>query len=82
MKIAVRNGGTKCFTSEAPLDKVEACRQICADQQFAKVDGVTVDLYSASVLVKVFDALNDNNKAVILKRDIAGMVAVAFRVLA
>ena len=37
-------------------------RRIVADAQAGQVDGVEVDLYSASAIVKVLDALNPQNK--------------------
>ena len=36
--------------------------KIVKDKQYAKISGTIVDLFSASALVKIFDALNDSNK--------------------
>jgi len=36
--------------------------KIVKDKQHAKIGGMLVDMFSASALVKIFDAVNDSNK--------------------
>ena len=44
--------------------------KIVKDKQYAKIGGTIVDLFSASALVKIFDALNDSNKKKLNKMNI------------
>ena len=43
-------------------ESVGALRQIVADKNAAKVHGVLVDLFTASAIMQVYDAVNDANK--------------------
>ena len=44
--------------------------KIVIDKQYAKIGGTIVDLFSASALVKIFDAVNDSNKKKLNKMNI------------
>lgn len=44
-------------------EKIEKCREIVANKQYEDIDGDTMDLFTASAVVQVYDALNDENKA-------------------
>ena len=44
--------------------------KIVKDKQYAKIGGTIVDLFSASALVKIFDAVNDSNKKKLNKMNI------------
>ena len=48
---------------EGVCESVEALKQIVADKSAAKVHGVMVDMFTASAIMKVYDAVNDKNKA-------------------
>ena len=43
-------------------ESVGALRQIVADKNAAKVHGILVDLFTASAIMQVYDAVNDANK--------------------
>jgi hypothetical protein len=43
-------------------ESVEALRQIVTDKNSAKVNGTLVDLFTASAIMQVYDAVNDANK--------------------
>ena len=47
---------------EGVCESVEALRQIVADKNAAKVNGTLVDLFTASAIMQVYDAVNDANK--------------------
>ena len=47
---------------DSSLSRIEKIREI-AKGSFNRVDGVLVDSFTASGIVKVYDALNDVNKA-------------------
>ena len=48
------------FVSESAMDTIN---QIVADKQAGKLHGMTVDMFTASAIKKIYDAVNDNNKA-------------------
>lgn len=63
---------------------LEACRAIVERCSAAQVQGVLVDLFSASAVVQVYDALSDANKKTLIERcdgDVAKLVTICFRVI-
>ena len=56
-------------------------RQIVAEKQAAKVEGTMVDLFSASAIVSVLDALNETNKEKFLKLPVDRMADIAFKMM-
>ena len=77
----VRVKGTKVTLSRTPAEKLAALRDIVAEGQYAKIDGSTVDLFSASVMTRVYDALNEVNRAKFLALPISKMAKLAFQLL-
>ena len=61
--------------------KVDALRQIVADKQFAKVDGVDIDLTTANLLLQIIDALSPTNRENFLSKPIEQMVNIAYKIL-
>lgn len=61
--------------------KVDALRQIVADKQYAEVDGVKVDMQTASLLLQIIDGLNPQNKENFLERPIEQMADIAYKIL-
>ena len=75
-----RENGTKnTRTNGDAVVKMAAIRQIVASHQYAKIDGLMVDGFSASAIVQVFDALNPENQARYAALTIPKMAAVAFK---
>jgi hypothetical protein len=62
--------------NEAAIDDL---KKIVKDSQHGKVSGVKVDLFSASAMVQVYDALNDKNKKKVEKmlKDKRGVMTFA-----
>lgn len=63
-------------------EKIEKCREIAAEHQAERIDGVLMDSFTASAVVQVYDALNDENKAKLeslMERDIVGATKVVWR---
>lgn len=58
---------------------IDRLRDIVANKSAARVNGVYVDLWSASYAVQVHDALNEANRAKFAALPIRKMVAVAFK---
>ena len=61
--------------------KEDALRQIVADKQYAKVEGVSVDLTTANLLVQIIDSLSPKNKADFLGSPVGEMVSIAYKIL-
>ena len=69
--------------------KVDALRQIVADKQYAKVDGMNIDMQTASLLLQIIDGLSDeikpgqtmSNKENFLGRPIDQMADIAYKIL-
>ena len=76
---------TKEFEPVPGLDfdnpKEAQLRQIVSDKQRGKVEGTMVDLFSASAIVSVLDALNEMNKEKFLKLPVDRMSEIAFRMM-
>lgn len=62
-------------------DRVKAIRSIVDRKQYAKVDGTMVDLFSASAIVQVYDALSAENKVKYSALPAGRMGIVAFKLL-
>ena len=77
----VREHGTEVTQPATPLARIVAVRRIVSECQYAKIDGVMVDLFSASAIVKVYDALNDTNKAMFADFPVGKMASIAFKLL-
>lgn len=60
---------------------LEACRVIVAKRQYAKVNEVMVDAYSASAIVAVCDQIGDENRAKLLAFPVARVADLCFKVL-
>ena len=58
-----------------------ALQKIVSDKQAQKVGGVMIDMFTASVIVKAYDAVNDSNKAKMEKANINILVKLAHKVM-
>jgi hypothetical protein len=76
-----RKHGTRVTTTKDGAAIVEACRSIVANGQYEKINGHMVDLFTASAIVKVHDALSDTSKPKLLALPVARMASIAFQVL-
>ena len=56
-------------------------RQIVSDKQRGKVEGVMVDLFTASAIVSVLDAINEINKEKLLALPVERMADIAFKMM-
>lgn len=60
---------------------IQKCRKIVAEHQCAKVNGKLVDATTANVIVKVYDALNETNRAKFAGLGVPKMAAVAWKLV-
>ena len=61
--------------------KEAALRQIVADKERGKVGGTMVDLFTASAIVSVLDAVNETNKEKLLALPVDRMATIAFNMM-
>ena len=67
-------------TNGDPLIKLQALRDI-VEHGYSKIDGVTVDLFSASAILKVYDNISAENQVKYLKMSLPKMTSIAFKLL-
>lgn len=73
--------GTQVTRPATPEERIAAIRRIVTEGQYAKVDGLTVDLFSASAIIKVYDALNEKNREHFAAMPAGKMAVIAFKLL-
>jgi hypothetical protein len=53
----IREHGTEVSNPDTGEERLAVLRRIVERKQYAKVDGCMIDLFSASAIVKIYDAL-------------------------
>lgn len=81
MSTTTRKNGTKVHTPANAEERIAAFRDVVNEKQYAKIDGVMIDLFTASHVVQVFDALNDVNRAKLADMSAPKLVAVVWKLL-
>lgn len=76
-----RQNGTRVTTTKDGDAIIAACRSIVANGQYEKINGHMVDLFTASAIVRVYDAVNDANKAKLKALPVARIASIAFQLL-
>jgi hypothetical protein len=73
-----KEGKQCCSVHESvePKGNMAKIFKIVKDKQHAKIGGMLVDMFSASALVKIFDAVNDSNKQKLNKMPISKLAYV------
>lgn len=61
--------------------RIEKCRAILASSQSSKVEGLRVDLMTASAIVGVHDKLNEANREKFLTLPIRKMAEVSWKLI-
>ena len=62
-------------------DREALLRRIVDEQQAARVEGLLVDLFTASAIVSVLDGLNPTNRARYLALPIENMANIAIKMI-
>jgi len=62
--------------------QLQQFQKIVDSRQFAEIDGVLVDIFSASVVVQVVGALNEANQARLLSFPVDKIVSMAYTLAA
>lgn len=76
-----RQQGTRVTLPTTSEERVAAIRRIVAEGQYAKVDGIMVDLFSASAILAVYDQLSQENRARYSALVARKMALVAFKLI-
>ncbi|HDY85878.1 hypothetical protein LCGC14_1774630, partial [marine sediment metagenome] len=58
----VRQHGTLETIAGNGKDRINAIRTVVHESQFAKIDGVMMDLFTASLICQIYDVLSNENK--------------------
>jgi len=77
-----REHGTQVTAPATGQERIAAFRRIVAEGQYAKIDGVMMDLFSASTVLAVYDALNETNREKFSSMPAPKMAVVAFKLAA
>ena len=77
----VRERGTVETVAGNGEDRIAAIRAVVNAGQYAKVDGVMMDLFSASLICQVYDALSDENKKKFTSYSAPAMAEIAYKLV-
>lgn len=77
----IREQGTVVTAPESGQERIDAIRQIVERHQYAKVDGIMVDGFSASAIIRVYDAISPENQQKYAGFHVARMADVAFKLM-
>jgi len=77
----VREHGIIVTVPSTGEERIAAIKGVVAQKQYAKIDGVMIDLFSASAILKVYDAISPANQAKYRELKAYQMGAVAFKLL-
>ncbi len=76
-----RKNGTRVTATKDGDQIIAACRSIVANSQYEKINGTMVDLFTASAIVKVYDACNETNQAKLKALPVARIASIAMQLL-
>lgn len=76
-----RKQGTRETLTSDPAVRLAAFRRIVERCQYEKVDGTMIDLFSASMVCQVYDALSDGAKVKFLSLPAGKMALFALKLI-
>ncbi len=79
--IKTRLHGTEETIAGNADDRIAAIRRVVERKQYAKIDGVMIDLFTASIICQVYDALNPVNKQKFASMPARKMADIAFKLM-
>jgi hypothetical protein len=77
----VREQGTIVTNPQDGIERIKAVRQIVEAKQYAKIDGIMVDLFSASAIINVYDNINEANQIKYRNCNVSKMANIAFKLM-
>ena len=73
--------GTQVTNPASGIERINAIRQIVTEKQYAKIDGIMVDLFSASAIIGVYDNINETHQAKYRELPVYRMADIAFKIM-
>jgi len=64
------------------LAGIEKCRSIIEHKKYQKINEVMIDLYTASVIIKIFDAVNSEAKQRLCSFPMTHLASICFGLMA
>lgn len=61
------------------MARINAIRAIVTEKQYAKVDGVMLDLFTASLIIQIYDAISAENQAKYRNMHTRKMADIAYK---
>ena len=77
----IRENGTHVTMPQNGWNRIAAIRSVVAKGQYAKIDGIMLDLFSASAIIKIYNAINPENQAKYREMPVSKMASIAFKLL-
>jgi hypothetical protein len=77
----IREHGTIVTNPQTGIERINAVRQIVTNSQYAKIDGIMLDLFSASAIIKVYDNINEANQIKYRELPVYKMADIAFKLM-
>jgi hypothetical protein len=71
----------KMHAPDDGAERIRRVRQIVQNKQFAHIDGVLVDLFTASAIIAVYDAVGEPAKRKLEKCSISRMASIAHQAI-
>lgn len=81
MTTRTRQHGTLETHSESEHEKMQAIRDIVLGHSYRVVDGSTLDVVTANMLITVYDALSVENKTKFASFSIPKMVSIGWKLV-
>lgn len=81
MTTRIREQGTKETYSTSEQEKISAIREVVTGHSYGKIDGVTLDVVTANMLITVYDALNEDNRKQFARFSIPKMVTIGWKLV-
>ena len=76
-----REKGTRVTSPVSGEERIMALRSIVDTNTYSKIDGCMIDLFSASAIIKVYDALNPVNQEKYRRFPAPKMAEIAFSLI-
>lgn len=77
----VRPSGHSVVGGLEGVEIIDAMRDIVKRRAYSNINGVTVDTFSASAVIAIYDNVNEVNKQKLLVMSVVRLIAVCFATL-
>jgi hypothetical protein len=58
---------------------MDTIKKVAADSQAYEHEGILIDMFTASMMLQVFDGLNENNRVIFLECDLIKAVGLGWK---